>query len=110
MTTLDKLKRYVYPYYQTVGDEATLEAYIVDYTTAESAASELWGEMAQYILIGNIKKLDTGAEATEFNTPKEIEDYCKSRSAYYYNKNKKINHEGSLIALVEHEEIAGGAL
>jgi len=65
--------------------------------------------MAQYIVIGNIKALDTGAESTIFNTPKEIEEYCKARSNYYAKKSMKLNYEGSLIALVEQETIAGGA-
>lgn len=108
MTTLEKLKRYVYPYYQTSGDEATLESYISEYTTAESAAYELWGEMAQYIIVGNIKQLDTGAESTTFHSPKEIEDYCKSRALYYYKKSAKNTNQGSLAALVDREEIAGG--
>jgi hypothetical protein len=110
MTDMQKLTRYMYPYYQTNGDTAVLEDYLDEYSTPEKAACELWGELSQYILSGAVKSISTGAEATTFNSPKDIEDYCKARADFYSNKARKLDYNGSFLAYVEQETVAGGAL
>jgi len=52
MTDLEKLQKYMYPYYQDVGDETLLEVYLTDFLTPYCAASELWGELAPSIIAG----------------------------------------------------------
>lgn len=111
MTDLEKLKRYVYPYYQETADETILTEYLTDYVTAYAAASALWGELPQYINTGNIKSINTGAETTMFHGLKEIEDFCSSRANYYSKLDKASAKSGSMLAgLVEPETIAGGAI
>ncbi len=110
MTNMQKLTRYMYPYYQTNGDTGVLADYLSEYKTPEKAASELWGEMSQYIVSGAIRSIGTGAEITTFNSPKQVEDFCNARAEFYADKARSNENNGSLSALVMSESVAGGVL
>ena len=111
MTDLEKLQKYMYPYYQDVGDETLLEVYLTDFLTPYCAASELWGELAPSIIAGKtVKSYSTGAERTEYLDPVKITQTCTYFSMCYARKCKEASGTNtSQAVLLTKPEIARGA-
>ena len=109
MTNLEKLKWYMYPYYQTYDYETILDEYITTYGSVERAASALWGELPPRIASGGIKSYDTGASSTVFQDLNKITDYCRERAKHYEMVARDNETNGSIIACTRRTRVVGGA-
>lgn len=108
MTELERLKMYMYPYYQTVEDEVMLNDYNLTYTRAEASASVLWSISATQIWSGNIKSFSTGAESTSFQSLIDVTKFCIAQAKVYDRIEKKNRRVGSMMGTVTPVVFVGG--
>lgn len=105
-TEIDKLKHYMYPFYQASSDTAVLEWWVGEYTYADVAASQLWANIPfEY----DIKKFKTGAEETTYADFSALNALCSANVKKYEKMAIDRSGNGSFIALVNQVTIAGGA-
>ena len=88
MTNIDKLKRFMKPYYQDKCDEEVLNDYLSTYTHPECAASALWYELqgTAGLSMEGVQKIDTGAEKFVYSEPGTMQLACGKQGKYYQER------------------------
>jgi hypothetical protein len=109
MTSLQKLRKYMKPYYQSDDDNVLLNDYLDEYTHPECAAAALWEELAGEVGLGNegLLKMSTGAEKFEYGTPGTMQAACEKQAKLYKNRCEAINGEGSCAVKVSSASVGG---
>lgn len=85
VTNLEKLQKFMRPYYQTETDETMLSEYITTYTYPECAAAALWEELLGEAGLVNkgVESIDTGAEKFKYNAPTTVQDAIRMQIELY---------------------------
>ncbi len=97
LSDLQKLTRFMAPYYQEVGDQTILQDYLTEYTYPECAASALWYELGGTagMEMQGVSKVDAGAEKFVYNTPSTIQQGLMKQGDYYKERCKDLSNIGS---------------
>lgn len=104
-TELEKLKHYMYPFYQASSDTSVLEWHITEYTYADVAASRMWANIPFNY---DVQRFKTGAEETVYANIKDIGALCKERVKFYEEMVSQRENVTSVMARVVHFPIARG--
>ena len=109
LSDLQKLRRFMKPYYQDDDDNVVLNAYLTDYTYPECAAQVLWEELSGEVGLGNmgLLKMSTGAEKFEYGTPGTIQAACDKQAKLYKERCEVINGVGSCAIKVSKSSVGG---
>lgn len=109
MTSTEKLKHFMKPYYQEITDISLLETYIADYAYPECAASVLWFELAGELgfQMDGVQKLDTGAEKFVYSEPGTMQLACEKQGKYFAERCNDLNGYGSVMVKVAKGSVGG---
>ena len=106
---IDKLKHFMKPYYQDVGDLTLLNDYLTDYTYPECAASALWFELggSKGLEMEGVQKIDSGAEKTVFSEPGTMQLACEKQGRYFGERCNDLNGSGSIMIKTSSPSVGG---
>jgi len=105
-TELERLTHFMHPFYQSTADASILSWYIAEYEYADVGASILWSTIP---LNYDVKKFNTGASSTEYQSMSDILKVCTMKVALFEGMVKQRDINGSTIAMVLKGTVAGGA-